>query len=176
MRQRRYSCAIMCRAGGMRGARSTHLTFVSDRKNVCLFAIYSGQPAHRFALSFFCAAVAGCLSGAELKSRTAKKSVKLIVSVLRCSHSLFLLLAHYGDHGMAIPISSRRSIAPGRSMSLSCGAAAWPVRVTDDCDTKPAKVLNCLYSATAAAAAIDEWVSIYPSCPPASLPQDEERD
>ena len=52
------------------------------------------------------------------------------------------------------------------------------VRVTDDCDTKPAKVLNCLYSA--AAAAIDEWVSIYPSCPPASLPatlpQDEQRD
>ena len=57
----------------------------------------------------------------------------------------------------------------GLSMSLSCGAAAaaWPVRVTDDCDTKPAKVLNCLYSA--AAAAIDEWVSIYPSCPPARL-------
>ena len=56
--------------------------------------------------------------------------------------------------------------------------AAWPVRVTDDCDTKPAKVLNCLYSA-AAAAAIDEWVSIYPpSETPASLlplPQDEER-
>ena len=59
-------------------------------------------------------------------------------------------------------------------------AAAWPVRVTDDCDTKPAKVLNCLYSA--AAAAIDEWVSIYPPPEtPASLasllplPQVEER-
>ena len=118
-----------------------------------------------------CRGWAGCLSGAELKSRTAKKSVKLIVSVLRCSHSLLLLARSLGDHGMAIPISSRRSIAPGRSMSLSCGAAAaaWPVRVTDDCDTKPAKVLNCLYSA-AAAAAIDEWVSIYPSCPPARLP------
>ena len=130
------------------------------------------------------AEVCTLIAQAELKSRTAKKSVKLIVSVLRCSHSFPLALARplLGDHGMAIPISSRRSIAPGRSMSLSPSLptvqrAAWPVRVTDDCDTKPAKVLNCLYSA--AAAAIDEWVSIYPPPEtPASLlplPQDEER-
>ena len=58
----------------------------------------------------------------------------------------------------------------GRSVHVSFFfLRGCPVRVTDDCDTKPAKVLNCLYSA--AAAAIDEWVSIYPSFPtPAYLP------
>ena len=55
----------------------------------------------------------------EPKSRTAKKSVKLIVSVLRCSHSLPSSSLRRGDHGMAIPISSRRSIAPGRSVHVS---------------------------------------------------------
>ena len=66
------------------------------------------------------AEVCTLIAQAKLKSRTAKKSVKLIVSVLRCSHSVpprpRPLL---GDHGMAIPISSRRSIAPGRSVHVS---------------------------------------------------------
>ena len=73
------------------------------------------------------AEVCTLIAQAELKSRTAKKSVKLIVSVLRCSHSFpprpRPLL---GDHGMAIPISSRRSIAPGRSMSLSPSLPPFP--------------------------------------------------
>ena len=58
MRQRRYSCAILCRAGGMKGARSTHLTFVSDMGNVC----YLFRSAHRFALSLFCTAAAAGLA------------------------------------------------------------------------------------------------------------------
>ena len=115
------------------------------------------------------AEVCTLIAQAELKSRTAKKSVKLIVSVLRCSHSpLAPRLAHSsvttewpfqlvpGD--LLLLVGPCLFLRPSRPSHRR--AAAWPVRVTDDCDTKPAKVLNCLYSA--AAAAIDEWVSIYP--------------
>ena len=110
------------------------------------------------------AEVCTLIAQAELKSRTAKKSVKLIVSVLRCSHSpLAPRLAHSsvttewpfqlvpGD--LLLLVGPCLFLRPSRPSHRR--AAAWPVRVTDDCDTKPAKVLNCLYYSEAAAA-IDE--------------------
>ena len=125
------------------------------------------------------AEVCTLIAQAKLKSRTAKKSVKLIVSVLRCSHSFPLAprLAHSsvttewpfqlvpGD--LLLLVGPCLFLRPSRPSHRR--AAAWPVRVTDDCDTKPAKVLNCLYSA-ARRRRLQPLTSGYPSILPPETP------